>query len=70
MDTMIQYFMSVGILIAAIDTPESTPATTAIKTLDEDEITWEDVSSRLVEEHRSISKSCREAQDRENAGFS
>ena len=44
-----------GILVASIQVPELAPVTASIKTLSDDRITWHSVTSRLIEETKSLS---------------
>lgn len=46
--------LTVGILVASIEAPELRPVATAIKTLAEDNLEWESVTGRLIEEWKNI----------------
>lgn len=48
--------LTVGILVASIEVTALMPVTASIKTLSDENLKWEDVSSRLIEEVKSLSK--------------
>lgn len=48
--------LSVGILIASIEVPELGAVVAAIKTLADEDVKWETVSERLIEEGRGLKK--------------
>lgn len=54
MGTVLEDSLIIGILLASIDVVQLHPATAAIKTLSETHTTWEDVSSRLIEEVKML----------------
>lgn len=54
MGTKLDKTLQIGILVASIQVPELAPVTAAIKTLAEDDLKWDAVSSRLIEETHSL----------------
>lgn len=46
--------LEVGLLIYSVDVPQLQPVTAAIKTLAKDKISWEAVTSRLIEEQKAL----------------
>lgn len=54
MGTKLDNALVVGILIASITVDELKPASAAIKTLTDDNLKWEDVTARLIEEVKSL----------------
>lgn len=57
MNTVLDDALAIGILVASIEVSELSAVTAAIKTLAEKDLVWEDVSSRLIEECKSIKTS-------------
>lgn len=54
MGTSFDDALAVGILVASIDVTELSPVTASIETLSNDKITWEAVSTRLIEEVHTL----------------
>ena len=54
MDVTIQESFAVAILVASVEVPALRPATTAIKTLAENDLKWETVAERLIEEAKGL----------------
>ena len=54
MKTPIADTIAVGILLASIPVPSLDPITAAIKTLADDQMTWDNVATRLIEEWREL----------------
>lgn len=48
--TILKESLDIGIFLASVDVIGLQPATAAIKTVAEAEMTWEDVTSRLIKE--------------------
>ena len=69
MKTTLDDSLAIGILVASIDVPSLLPITAAIKTLAESDINWEDVTSRLIEESKTLTSSSGPV-DRANAAMS
>lgn len=46
--------LSIGFLVARIEVPQLLPITVEIKTLVEKDISWEDVTTRVIEESKSL----------------
>ena len=56
MKVTIEESFAVAILVASVQVPSLRPATTAIKTLAEDDLKWETVAERLIEEAKGLKK--------------
>lgn len=56
MDAKMDDSLAVGILISSIDLPELKPVVAAIKTLSDNDATWETISERLIDECRGFGK--------------
>lgn len=54
MKTNLDDTLAVGIMLASIQVPALAPVVAAIKTLADDQVTWDDVATRLIEEWREI----------------
>lgn len=54
MNTNIPHELSIAILIASVDAIELVPTTAALKTLSDENATWDTVSARLIEEQQSL----------------
>lgn len=67
MDTSLPEEFSIALLISSIAVPELIPMTAALKKLSDDDAKWDDVSSRLIEEHQSIKSKRRRPERASNA---
>lgn len=56
MKTTLDDSLAIGILVASIQVPQLQPVTQSIKTLPEDSVTWDVVTSKLIEESMSIAE--------------
>lgn len=54
MQTPIPTELSTALLISSIHVPELAPVAAAVKTLSDDDVTWEKVTARLMEEHQTL----------------
>lgn len=54
MNTPIPDELCIALLIASIQAPEMFPITAALKTLTDENATWEKVTARLIEEHQTL----------------
>ena len=54
MKTNLDDTLAVGIMLASIQVPALAPVVAAIKTLADDQVTWDDVATRLIEKWREL----------------
>lgn len=53
METSVDETLAIGILVAWILVPEMNPATSAIKTLEDKDVNWEDVRAMLIDKAKN-----------------
>ena len=66
MNTTVEESLAVGVLLSSIVAPELQNVTAAIRTLADDNLTWEVATERLLDEHRTL---LRNDSDDENATY-